>query len=119
MFLEAGRYLSFIEQIKEKWTWFLCQQWVLPPSVVTPSDYQPPGFKEEVGPTDLLFDGDPVNLKVGSVSTGFHTMKVKVTTENKRMGRVESNLIQKNGPTEISHQGLDYDEEEEEGSTEV
>eukprot|EP00075_Anas_platyrhynchos_P005591 XP_012959703.2 HORMA domain-containing protein 2 isoform X1 [Anas platyrhynchos] len=85
---------------------------------VTPSDYQPPGFKEEVGPTDLLFDGDPVNLKVGSVSTGFHTMKVKVTTENKRMGRVESNLIQKNGPTEISHQGLDYDEEEEEGSTE-
>uniref|UniRef100_A0A8C3CE63 HORMA domain-containing protein n=1 Tax=Cairina moschata TaxID=8855 RepID=A0A8C3CE63_CAIMO len=84
---------------------------------VTPSDYQPPGFKEEVGLTDLLFDGDPVNLKVGSVSTGFHTMKVKVTTENKRMGRVESNLIQKNGPTEISHQGLDYDEEEEEGST--
>ncbi|NWZ26851.1 HORM2 protein, partial [Asarcornis scutulata] len=86
---------------------------------VTPSDYQPPGFKEEVGPTDLLFDGDPVNLKVGSVSTGFHTMKVKVTTENKRMGRVESNLIQKNGPTEISHQGLDYDEEEEEGSTKI
>ncbi|NXK55359.1 HORM2 protein, partial [Chauna torquata] len=86
---------------------------------VTPDDYQPPGFKEDGSPGDLFFDGDPVNLKVGSVSTGFHTMKVKVTTENKRMGRVESNLIQKNGPTEISYQGLDCDEEEEEGNTKI
>ncbi|XP_076209404.1 HORMA domain-containing protein 2 isoform X5 [Aptenodytes patagonicus] len=84
---------------------------------VTPKDYQPPGFKEDGSSGDLLFDGDPVNLRVGSVSTGFHLMKVRVTTEKKRMGRVESNLIQKTGPTEISHQGLDCDEEEEEGST--
>ncbi|XP_003211159.2 HORMA domain-containing protein 2 isoform X1 [Meleagris gallopavo] len=84
---------------------------------VTPDDYQPPGFKKDDNAGDLLFDGDPVNLKLGSVSTGFHTLKVKVTTENKRMGKVESNLIQKNSPTEISHQGLDCDEEEEEGST--
>ncbi|XP_015733483.1 HORMA domain-containing protein 2 isoform X3 [Coturnix japonica] len=84
---------------------------------VTPDDYQPPGFKKDDKSGDLLFDGDPVNLKVGSFSTGFHTLKVKVTTENKRMGRVESKLIQKNSPTEISHQGLDCDEEEEEGST--
>ncbi|KFQ35903.1 HORMA domain-containing protein 2, partial [Mesitornis unicolor] len=81
---------------------------------VTPKDYQPPGFKEDGSPSDLLFDGDPVNLRVGSVSTGFHLMKVRVTTEKKRMGTVESNLIQKNGPTEICHQGLDCDEEEEE-----
>ncbi|KFQ87431.1 HORMA domain-containing protein 2, partial [Phoenicopterus ruber ruber] len=86
---------------------------------VTPKDYQPPGFKEDGSPGDLLFDGDPVNLRVGSVSTGFHLMKVRVTTEKKRMGTVESNLIQKNGPTEISHQGLDCDEEEEEGSTKI
>ncbi|XP_069651510.1 HORMA domain-containing protein 2 isoform X3 [Haliaeetus albicilla] len=84
---------------------------------VTPKDYQPPGFKEDGSPGDLFFDGDPVNLKVGSVSTGFHLMKVRVTTEKKRMGTVESNLLQNNSPTEISHQGLDYDEEEEEGST--
>ncbi|XP_068767976.1 HORMA domain-containing protein 2 [Struthio camelus] len=83
---------------------------------VTPDDYQPPGFKEDGSPGNLLFDGDPVNLKVGSVSTGFHIMKVRVTTESKRMGTVESRLMQKNGPTEISHQGLDCDEEEEEGS---
>ncbi|XP_069727466.1 HORMA domain-containing protein 2 isoform X1 [Phaenicophaeus curvirostris] len=84
---------------------------------VTPQDYQPPGFRDDGGPGDLLFDGDPVHLRVGSVSTAFHLMKVRVTTEKKRMGTVESNLIQKNGPTEISHQGLDCDEEEEEGST--
>ncbi|KFZ48047.1 HORMA domain-containing protein 2, partial [Antrostomus carolinensis] len=81
---------------------------------VTPEDYQPPGFKEDGSSGDLLFDGDPVNLRVGSVSTGFHLMKVRVTTEKKRMGTVESSLIQKNGPTEISHQGLDCDEEEDE-----
>ncbi|XP_009986896.1 PREDICTED: HORMA domain-containing protein 2-like [Tauraco erythrolophus] len=86
-------------------------------SDVTPEDYQPPGFKDDGSPGDLLFDGDPVNLRVGSVFTGFHLMKVRVTTDKKRMGTVESNLIQKNGPTEISHQGLDCDEEEEEGST--
>ncbi|NXT57289.1 HORM2 protein, partial [Pluvianellus socialis] len=87
---------------------------------VTPKDYQPPGFKEDGSPGDLFFDGEPVNLRVGSVSTGFHLMKVRVTTEKKRMETVvESNLIQKNGPTEISHQGLDCDEEEEEGSTKI
>ncbi|XP_064024398.1 HORMA domain-containing protein 2 isoform X3 [Pogoniulus pusillus] len=44
-------------------------------SDVTPADYQPPGFKEDASPGDLLFDGDPVNLRMGSVSTGFHLMK--------------------------------------------
>ncbi|NXU58927.1 HORM2 protein, partial [Turnix velox] len=88
-------------------------------SDVTPEDYQPPGFKEDDSSGDLFFDGEPVNLRVGSVSTGFHLMKVRVTTEKTRMEAVESSLIQKNGPTEISHQGLDCDEEEEEGSTKI
>ncbi|NWZ33652.1 HORM2 protein, partial [Brachypodius atriceps] len=81
---------------------------------VTPKDYQPPGFKEDGSPGDLLFAGDPVNLRVGSVSTDFHLMKVRATTEKKRVRKADSNLIQKNGPTEISHQGLDCEEEEEE-----
>ncbi|XP_068017956.1 HORMA domain-containing protein 2 isoform X2 [Melanerpes formicivorus] len=85
-------------------------------SDVTPEDYQPPGFKEDGSPGDLLFDGDPVNLRMGSVSTGFHLMKLRVTAEKKRM--VERSLTQEKGPTEISHQGLDCEEEEEEGSTE-
>ncbi|KAJ6659084.1 hypothetical protein lerEdw1_019387 [Lerista edwardsae] len=84
---------------------------------VTPNDYQPPGFKEGSTPDCLTFDGDPVNLKVGTVSTRFHVLKVRVTTESKRMGMLESSLAEENGSTEISHQGLDCDEEEEEGST--
>ncbi|NXM91680.1 HORM2 protein, partial [Oenanthe oenanthe] len=84
---------------------------------VTPKDYQPPGFKEDGSPGDLLFAGDPISLKVGSVSTDFHFMKVRVTTEKKRVRKADSNLIQKNGPTEISYQGLDCDEEEEEEET--
>ncbi|NXX83935.1 HORM2 protein, partial [Urocolius indicus] len=82
-------------------------------SDVTPEDYQPPGFKKDDSPGDLWFDGDPVHLRVGSVSTDFHFMKVRLTTEKKRMQTVESNVI-RNSPTEISHQGLDCDEEEEE-----
>ncbi|NXE40745.1 HORM2 protein, partial [Ptilorrhoa leucosticta] len=86
---------------------------------VTPKDYQPPGFKEDASPGDLLFGGDPLNLRVGSVSTDFHLMKVRVTTDKKRMRKADSNLIQKNGPTEISHQGLDCEEEEEEEGTKI
>ncbi|XP_071619191.1 HORMA domain-containing protein 2 isoform X2 [Heliangelus exortis] len=86
-------------------------------SDVTPEDYQPPGFKEDGSPGDLFFNGDPVNLRVGSVSTGFHLMRVRVTTEKKRIRTVKSNLIQESGPTEICHQGLDCEEEEEERST--
>ncbi|KAG8146167.1 hypothetical protein E2320_012548 [Naja naja] len=81
---------------------------------VTPIDYQPHGFKEGDSSDGLLFDGDPVNLKVGSVSTGFHVLKVRVTTDSKRMGMLENSLVEENGPTEISHQGLDCDDEEEE-----
>ncbi|KFP06782.1 HORMA domain-containing protein 2, partial [Calypte anna] len=88
-------------------------------SDVTPEDYQPPGFKEDGSPGDLFFNGDPVNLRVGSVSTGFHLMRVRVTTEKKRIRAVKSNLIQESGPTEICHQGLDCEEEEEERSTKI
>ncbi|KAL9834663.1 HORMA domain-containing protein 2 [Geothlypis trichas] len=81
---------------------------------VTPKDYQPPGFREDGSSGDLFFAGDPINLKVGSVSTDFHLMKVRVVTEKKRVKKADNNLIQKNGPTEISHQGLDCEEDEEE-----
>ncbi|NWZ83535.1 HORM2 protein, partial [Poecile atricapillus] len=81
---------------------------------VTPKDYQPPGFVEDGSLADFLFAGDPVHLRLGSVSTDFHLMKVKVIAEKKRVRKADNNLIQKNGPTEISHQGLDCEEEEEE-----
>ncbi|XP_012869717.1 PREDICTED: HORMA domain-containing protein 2 [Dipodomys ordii] len=82
-------------------------------NAVTPHDYQPPGFKEAVNSHFLLFDGDPVNMHVGVVSTGFHKLKVKVTTETNRVSDPEDSM------TEIVHQGLDYEEEEEEYSNQV
>lgn len=86
---------------------------------MTPYDYQPPGFKEGGNSHFLLFDGEPVSLRMGSVSSGFHSMKVKVTTEATRMLDGENSPTQETGTTEIAHQGLDCDEEEEDGSNQV
>ncbi|XP_045880139.1 HORMA domain-containing protein 2 isoform X1 [Meles meles] len=88
-------------------------------NAVTPHDYQPPGFKEGVNSHFLLFEGEPVNLQVGLVATGFHSMKVKVTTEAARVSDLENNLFQENSTTEIAHQGLDFDEEEEECNSHI
>ncbi|KAM5238861.1 LOW QUALITY PROTEIN: HORMA domain-containing protein 2 [Ctenodactylus gundi] len=86
---------------------------------VTPHDYQPPGFKEGVNSHFLLFNGDPVNLKVGTLSTGFHSMRVKVTTEASRIPDTENNLSWENNTTEIDNQGLDCEEDEEECDTQM
>ncbi|XP_055261225.1 HORMA domain-containing protein 2 [Moschus berezovskii] len=88
-------------------------------NAVTPNDYQPPGFKEGVNSHFLLFEGEPVNLQVGMVSTGFHSMKVKVTAEATRVSDLENNLFQESSTTEIAHQGLDCDEEEEECNNDI
>ncbi|XP_042300377.1 HORMA domain-containing protein 2-like, partial [Sceloporus undulatus] len=87
---------------------------------VTPSDYQPPGFKDGEGSNSLLFDGDPVNLRVGSLSTAFHVLKVRITTDSQRVAALHGGsggvVVEEHGggPMQISHQGLDCDEEEEE-----
>ncbi|OBS80709.1 hypothetical protein A6R68_21092, partial [Neotoma lepida] len=86
---------------------------------VTPYDYQPPGFKEGVNSHFLLFEGEPVTLRMGSVSSGFHSMKVKVTTEATRMLDGENGPVEESSTTEIAHQGLDCDEEEEDSSSPV
>ncbi|XP_055480257.1 HORMA domain-containing protein 2 [Psammomys obesus] len=80
---------------------------------VTPHDYQPPGFREGMNSQLLLFDGEPLSLRVGSVSSGFHSMKVKVTTDATRLLDGENSAVQENSTAEIAHQGLDCDEEEE------
>ncbi|XP_053555812.1 HORMA domain-containing protein 2 [Bombina bombina] len=84
-------------------------------SDVTPASYQPPGFKEAQSLNSLIFQGDPVNLKVGSIATDFHSMKIKVTTDTERTTTMGEKLMEKNS-TAISHQGLDCDEDNEEGS---
>uniref|UniRef100_UPI00358E69EF HORMA domain-containing protein 1-like n=1 Tax=Myxine glutinosa TaxID=7769 RepID=UPI00358E69EF len=55
---------------------------------VTPEDYQPHGFKES-NSDPILFDGDPVSLRIGSVSTMFHVLKLKVTTDHDKMDHDE------------------------------
>ncbi|KAM8930105.1 HORMA domain-containing protein 1-like [Pelodytes ibericus] len=51
---------------------------------VTPPQYQPPGFKEGETCT-VLFEGNPVQVKLADVATPFHVLKVRVTTEQGRM----------------------------------
>ncbi|XP_032610280.1 HORMA domain-containing protein 1-like [Hylobates moloch] len=59
---------------------------------VTPPDYHPPGFKD--GDCEgVIFEGEPMYLNVGEVSTPFHTFKVKVTTERERMENIYSTIL--------------------------
>ncbi|XP_071583265.1 HORMA domain-containing protein 1 isoform X2 [Heliangelus exortis] len=80
---------------------------------VTPSDYQPPGFKE--GECEgMIFEGEPMYLNVGEVPTPFHMLKVKVTTEKQRMENVDKNILkhrESQGPLQVLQ--LDGDDPEE------
>ncbi|NXN30229.1 HORM1 protein, partial [Nycticryphes semicollaris] len=79
---------------------------------VTPSDYQPPGFKE--GECEgVIFEGEPMYLNVGEVPTPFHMLKVKVTTEKQRMENVDKSIL-KSRETSVPLQMLRVDRDEEE-----
>ncbi|OWF50585.1 HORMA domain-containing protein 1-like [Mizuhopecten yessoensis] len=49
----------------------------------TPADYEPPGFKPAQTDT-FVFDEEPMNIKVGDVSTQFHTIKMRIKTDSKQ-----------------------------------
>ncbi|XP_067263352.1 HORMA domain-containing protein 1 [Chanodichthys erythropterus] len=51
---------------------------------VTPQEYQPPGFKDDDNRT-VIFEREPVNLTMGEVVTPFHSLRMNVTTERKRL----------------------------------
>ncbi|XP_069734915.1 HORMA domain-containing protein 1 isoform X4 [Phaenicophaeus curvirostris] len=77
---------------------------------VTPSDYQPPGFKE--GECEgVIFEGEPMYLNVGEVPTPFHMLKVKVTTEKQRMENVDRSIL-KHGESNVPLQVLNVDRED-------
>ncbi|NXW25246.1 HORM1 protein, partial [Circaetus pectoralis] len=79
---------------------------------VTPSDYQPPGFKE--GECEgMIFEGEPMYLNVGEVPTPFHMLKVKVTTEKQRMENVDKSIL-KHGETNVPLQVLRVDRDDRE-----
>ncbi|NXG51760.1 HORM1 protein, partial [Psilopogon haemacephalus] len=81
---------------------------------VTPSDYQPPGFKE--GECEgMIFEGEPMYLNVGEVPTPFHMLKVKVTTEKQRMENVDKSILkhgERNVPVQVLREDKDDSEEE-------
>lgn len=77
---------------------------------VTPSDYQPPGFKE--GECEgMVFEGEPLYLNVGEVPTPFHMLKVKVTTEKQRMEHVDKSIF-KHGENSVPLRELRVDGDE-------
>ncbi|XP_036358603.1 HORMA domain-containing protein 1-like [Octopus sinensis] len=55
---------------------------------VTPADYEPPGFKA----TDLnsFHFQEPMNIKMGNVSTPFHLIKLRIKTNKEQFGEKDS-----------------------------
>ncbi|XP_041914183.1 zebrafish testis-expressed 38 isoform X1 [Alosa sapidissima] len=69
---------------------------------VTPSDYEPPGFKEGVS-DDLWFEGTAVHFRVGELQTPFHAMKVRVAAEQGRVKKLqEGNHLRENGKAPLT-----------------
>ncbi|KAL5006817.1 hypothetical protein ScPMuIL_015623 [Solemya velum] len=55
---------------------------------VTPPDYEPPGFKASEK-ENFQFEEEPMNIKVGDVSTPFHTVKIRIKTDSKQFDQKE------------------------------
>ncbi|XP_044884735.1 HORMA domain-containing protein 1-like isoform X2 [Mauremys mutica] len=62
--------------------------------VMTPPEYQPPGFKE-VESEFILFEGIPVHVKVGEIETSFHTLKLKILKREERIDSMDIHGILK------------------------
>ncbi|XP_014347038.1 HORMA domain-containing protein 1 [Latimeria chalumnae] len=77
---------------------------------VTPPDYQPPGFKEG-DCSEIMFEGEPMYLSVGEVTTPFHSLKVKVTTEKDRMEHIDKEVLRKR-EAKLPVQSIELDKEE-------
>ncbi|XP_045129425.1 uncharacterized protein LOC123515077 [Portunus trituberculatus] len=73
---------------------------------VTPKDYEPPCFSPVIE-SDFTFSSKPVLIKVGDVSTKFHSMKLYVCIEK------NAYLSGENSPTELQTQEGSQDEKEE------
>ncbi|XP_071099263.1 HORMA domain-containing protein 1-like [Haliotis cracherodii] len=76
---------------------------------VTPADYEPPGFKAAES-DGFKFDEEPTNIKVGDVSTPFHTVKMRIKTDGKQFEMKEDPAEEEEvheASQEISNNGLD------------
>lgn len=78
---------------------------------VTPADYEPPGFKK-ADSDNFVFEDEPMTIKVGDVSTNYHSVKVRVKTDRKQFNMKEQStqegVMEHNIDTEIDA-GLDQD----------
>ncbi|XP_029931131.1 zebrafish testis-expressed 38 [Myripristis murdjan] len=78
---------------------------------ITPADYQPPGFKEGEC-SSLWFEGMAVHFRVGEVQTAFHTLKVRVAAEQRRLDKLQEGEHVKENKQESEKSGLPADPHE-------
>ncbi|CAN9514432.1 unnamed protein product [Ophioblennius macclurei] len=58
---------------------------------VTPADYQPPGFREADSGM-MEFETEPLRMAMGEVVTPFHSLKLDMTTERRRVDQVDNGV---------------------------
>ncbi|XP_072046719.1 uncharacterized protein [Amphiura filiformis] len=83
---------------------------------VTPPGYEPPGF-QAAERDDFSYEEEPMNIKVGDVSTAFHTVKLRIKTDCKQFELKEDEEEEaaeeqmNEGTSVVSDAGLDHEEE--------
>lgn len=75
---------------------------------ITPEDYNPPGFKD-CESHEFLFKEKPNNVKLGSVATNFHALKIRVRTLH---GEPQQTDVEKEVQKEKGDNNVDATEEE-------
>lgn len=78
--------LSEISMLQGIYKWLVC--FYLLATLVTPPEYEPPGFKAGVNES-LWFEGSAVHFRVGELQSRFHTMKLRVTAAQSRLGKLQ------------------------------
>ncbi|XP_076315702.1 uncharacterized protein LOC143228316 [Tachypleus tridentatus] len=61
---------------------------------ITPPDYQPPGFMD-CNTDCFFFKSVPICVKVGDVTTPFHTLELRIKTDRKKFEEPESHTVEK------------------------
>lgn len=79
---------------------------------VTPADYEPPGFKPSTCDS-FRFQDEPVNIKLGDVSTPFHSVKMRIKTDKQQFDYQDDEADESSVRGTICNDGLDKDQDQE------
>ncbi|KAK7481867.1 hypothetical protein BaRGS_00026893 [Batillaria attramentaria] len=79
---------------------------------VTPVDYEPPGFKPSTHDS-FHFEEEPVNIKLGDVSTPFHSVKMRIKTDKQQFDYRDDEADELSVSGTICNDGLDKEQETE------